>query len=353
MRKVLVLYRTLPQYRVEFYDLLKDELQTKGVELQLIYGDTHFDSRRDTAHISWGTFRRNKVFKAGPIELIWQPCLKEVRSVDLVIVEQANKLLINYYLIIQKIFSKKKVAFWGHGLDLQAPKKSAANRFKRIFINKPSWWFAYTEGVKNFLIDSGFEKDKITVVQNAINTRKMCEDFNAITNEEAMALKNKLGINEDEKVFIYCGALVPYKRIDFLLDAADELAKINYKFKFIVIGSGPMEQLITSASETRPWLIFEGPKFGREKCVYFKFTDIFLHPGAMGLAILDSFAFKTPLITAKDEFHGPEIEYIENGYNGFVTENDLNAYVNTVASLLDDPKKICTIKNNCSNLVNK
>ena len=38
MKKVTILYKYLPQWRVDFFNRLKDSLQIEGIELSLIYG---------------------------------------------------------------------------------------------------------------------------------------------------------------------------------------------------------------------------------------------------------------------------------------------------------------------------
>ena len=41
-----------------------------------------------------------------------------------------------------------------------------------------------------------------------------------------------------------------------------------------------------------------------------------LLPGAVGLGVLDSFAFDVPLVTVDLPYHGPEIDYVRDGENG-------------------------------------
>lgn len=67
---------------------------------------------------------------------------------------------------------------------------------------------------------------------------------------------------------------------------------------------------------------------------YFKIAAVQIMPGAVGLGILDSFAMETPLITTVQDFHGPEISYLENGKNGVITKNDIEEYSNAVVKLL-------------------
>ena len=97
MKKVVIIYRTLFQYRKEFYTQLRHALLEHNVELSIIYGkldSAEFKTRNDQIDLEWGKFIKNKVFSIGDKELIWQPCLKDLKDADMVIVEQANKLFI-------------------------------------------------------------------------------------------------------------------------------------------------------------------------------------------------------------------------------------------------------------------
>ena len=50
--------------------------------------------------------------------------LARMTPVDLVIVEQANKLLLNLVLILGRSAGSRRVAFWGHGKDFQAARSN-------------------------------------------------------------------------------------------------------------------------------------------------------------------------------------------------------------------------------------
>ncbi len=347
MFKVLILYKSLPQYRISFFDLLRQELYKNGILLELIYGDADLSGKDDCVTNEWGIFKRNKYLNIGITKLTWQPCLNEIKSADLVIVEQADRLLINYILIFRRIFNNKKFAFWGHGLNKLAKDYSISNLFKRLYINHCDWWFAYTNGIKAFLVQNGYPDNRITCVQNAIDTQKMNNEYTSISEEELNIIRREYDIQKDETILIYCGALYKEKRIDFLIETIDEIVKRTKKVKLVVLGGGQDENIIKEAALTRPYLIYVGPKFGYEKAKFFKLSSLFLLPGAMGLAILDSFAFETPIVTTKYPFHGPELEYLIPGKNGIITENKISCYIDSVVDLLKDKAKIREITENC------
>ena len=172
MKEIVIITKLLPQYRSEFFCLLKEELLKNDIGLEVIYGKDKNSkaSKNDEVELEWAKYIPNKTFKFFNTELIWQPCLREIKDKDFVIVENANKLLLNYYLILARKFSKYKLAYWGHGRNLQENINSWPNKFKYLFLNKCDWWFGYTNGTKNFLVQRNYPLNKITVVQNAINT---------------------------------------------------------------------------------------------------------------------------------------------------------------------------------------
>jgi L-malate glycosyltransferase len=67
-------------------------------------------------------------------------------------------------------------------------------------------------------------------------------------------------------------------------------------------------------------------------------ADVFLLPGAVGLAILDSFAAGLPLLTTELSTHGPEISYLSNGSNGLITPHQVRCYADATIKLLQDPQ---------------
>ncbi|MCU0389772.1 MAG: glycosyltransferase family 4 protein [Thermoflexibacter sp.] len=348
MKKVVILYRFLPHYRVEFYNKLRATLLTEGIELHLIYGKSKNKQalKQNEVDLPWAKYVPHSVFDLFGINFIWQPYLKHIKNADLVIVEQANRLLFNYILMFYKPFRKFKLAFWGHGRNRQLEEQSFPNQFKRKFIKACDWWFSYTEGVKKYVIESGFDENRITVVQNAIDTINLSKHYDIIPETETEALRKKLNITTNH-VCLFCGAIYKEKRIDFLLKACDKIKEQIPDFVMIVLGSGEDMTLIKDAQKSRPWLHFEGNKFGLERLPYFKISSLVLMPGLVGLVILDCLATKTPLVTTKYPFHSPEVEYLINGENGIITANNLNDYVSAIVETIKDEEKLAHLIEGC------
>lgn len=345
MKKVMIIYKFLPEYRVDFYQQLRNKLLACGIELYLVYGKFNKTDalRKNEVEIDWAQYLPNRRFYVGRKELLWQPCLKYLKDKDLIIVQPENGLLLNYYLMFSRYFSRYKLAFWGHVNNMQDDPKSAGNRFKRFFITKCDRWFGYTKSANDFLIQNNYPPNKITVVQNAIDTVALRRYYAQIAPEEVSAVKSRLGIT-GRNIGIYCGGMYPDKDFDFILQTCLRVKKNVPDFHMLFIGSGIEASKITEAARGRDWIHYIGPKFGKERVVYFKISALQIMPRLVGLCILDSFAMETPIITTENPFHGPEIDYLENGINGIMTKDNLDEYSEKIIELLKTKKYLQLIE---------
>jgi glycosyltransferase involved in cell wall biosynthesis len=229
------------------------------------------------------------------------------------------------------------LAFWSHVRNRQSDINSIRNRFKYLYIKRCDWWFAYTEGEKQFLVERNFSADKITIVQNAIDTVKLHNYYVNINQIETDKLKESLRISGSHTA-IYCGAMYPEKRLDFILEVCYLVKKEIQDFNMIFIGSGIEAYKIEEASKKYNWIHYLGSKFGEERVIYFKISMLQIMPGAIGLGILDSFAMETPIVTTDNPNHGPEVEYLQNGINGIIVKDNLSDYSRAITDIFKNEK---------------
>jgi L-malate glycosyltransferase len=329
-KQVTIIVRFLPQYRVDFFNGLRLALSNRGICLDLIYGKNSEVSRGDEVDLEWATALKNRTCRFGEVELYWQSVPKRVRQSDLVILMQENKMLNNYALLWKSLFNnRRRLAFWDHGMNLQAESNSLGNRFKRLYSTKVDWWFAYTEGVKQFVRQIGFPEQRITVVENAIDTRALVRESAKIGSHELDAFRRQSGLGSGP-LGIYCGGMYKEKRIEFLLQACEAVRQRVPTFEMIFLGTGTDAPLVKAFCSRHQWAHYPGPLFGLARIPYFKVANVFLMPGALGLVILDAFALETPLVTTSFPYHGPEFEYLRHGENGILTADNLDDYVSGV-----------------------
>jgi glycosyltransferase involved in cell wall biosynthesis len=329
--RVLIAQKSLPQYRVPFFDELRRRLAGDGIDLQLVHGlptprDAH---RRDRGELRWALRRQNRVLSIGGLELVWQPCLADVRSADLVVVEQASRLLVNYVLLGRQAAGRGKVAFWGHGANLQPRTANASSEWlKRQLSRLPHWWFAYTEGGKDRVTSTGYPAERVTVVQNAQDTERLSAAVAAVTQGERDRFRAEHGLGEGP-VGLFLGSLSKDKRVDFLLESCARIAAQAPGFRLLVAGDGEELPRVLDAAGSVAWLRTVGRIDGlHERAVLLSIADGLLMPGAVGLVVLDGFAAGVPLVATAVDSHGPEMEYVRNGTNGVIAPDpdDAAAY---------------------------
>ncbi|MGF1522993.1 MAG: glycosyltransferase family 4 protein [Leptolyngbyaceae cyanobacterium] len=337
-KHVLFLCKSLPHYRKPFFEQLKDKLDDSNVELSLVYGDGGDSDRKkqDLVHVSWGYFVPNKIIKIYGKELYWQPVTQYVKDKDLIVVEQASKLLINYYIQFLQSLGLIKLAFWGHGRNFQADKSHAiAESIKKTVSNHAHWWFVYNERSQKVIEKLGFDETRITSFENSIDTRALRVSLGKVSDEDRTVIRQKYNL-KGQNICLFCGSLYEYKNLPFLFKSADLIRQQVKDFELLIVGSGPQRQYVEEMAGKHDWIRYLGPLFGREKVEVFSISRLYLMPGLVGLGILDSFALEVPLVTTDIPNHSPEISYLDNGVNGLMTHNDVFQYSNAVVSLLRD-----------------
>lgn len=339
MKTVLLIQAFLPHYRMSFFERLHEALGLEGIRLRIAYGRQRgaYGNGYSGTHpaLPFAVRKRNVWLLNG--RLLVQPVLREILRAELVIVEQANKHLVNYLLLVLSCLGIKKVAFWGHGWNRQQPDgRSLSERVKTRLVRFPDWWFAYTDSTARYLKEKGVRADVITVVQNSLDLKRFQAQLSAVTDLHLHQARAGMGIPPDALVGLYCGRLYRDKDIPFLMRAAREIRARIPHFHLVIIGEGPDTRIVERYAEGEAWVHHVGARFGREKAQYFRMARVVLNPGMIGLGILDAFACGLPVITTDRRTHSPEIDYLEDGRNGVMCPLVLSEYVDAAVGVLVD-----------------
>lgn len=332
---VVIYQRILPHYRVPFFDALYQECKSLGICLKVVVGNEYPGTVPKTVYVDcpWVEFRKNLYLRVMTKELVFQPFRLSDLKADAIVIEQSNRLIVNYLLLFLRGMGLVKLGLWGHGKNFQASNStSLSERLKKWLSKSYDWWFSYTESGKSVMASNGCPKDRITVVQNSIDLSDF-NDIDRIRNQEELSVGN-LVLNNRLPTGIYCGGMYEEKRIPFLIDSILKIKEEIPEFQFVFIGGGPDSSTVERFSKEHSWVEYIGPVSGPDRVKYFAFANVFLMPGLVGLAVLDSFAAGVPMITTDIGYHSPEIEYLEDAYNGYVTEDCVQSYSKAVISLL-------------------
>jgi glycosyltransferase involved in cell wall biosynthesis len=324
--RVLIIYRYIPQYRRDFYQLLREDLARRNIELDLVHGDPlgEDSSKGDESHIEWAHWIRNRALGSRTRPLVWQPALPFARKADLVIVEQASKLLVNSVLLAWARAGGPPVAFWGHGANLQSDGSMlsrASEAVKRLQTRSAAWMFAYTEDSRERARSAGLPADRITVVQNAVDTGSLAAEVECITPDQLAYARAQRCLG-DGPIALFMGSHYAEKKLDLLVSVADKAHRHIDDFQLIIAGQGPLTNSIRAQVQGMPWVHVVGRASGPEKALLLGLADIMLNPGLVGLAVLDAFAAGVPVITGSNARHSPEIAYVVSGVNGEIVASD-------------------------------
>lgn len=338
MSCVVIFQRRLTTYRVPLFEALRALLAEADVELKVIYGPPGpgESARQDTGCLPWGVEVPVRYMKIGRNRLVWHNLLwQSMLSADLVILAQENALLANYPILLSRRLRKRPVAFWGHGANFQGVAESLRERFKGWMSRQVDWWFAYTALSAERVANLGFPPQRITNLNNAVQTGESVRWRNEITAEEKLALRDYLGLS-GSNAGVFLGSLAEEKRLDFLFAAADKIRGKVKNFELVLIGDGPLREMVRAEVDRRPWARWVGAQHGRAKILYLSMGKMMLNPGMVGLGILDSFVMGQPTITTDCGLHSPEIAYLESGRNGLMTENQVESYAIAASELFKD-----------------
>lgn len=341
---VVVVQRRMTHYRVPLFERLREQLAARGMALRVLYGEGTAEERekQDEAELAWGEKLDTAYLCGGRV--CWQPFMAAANGADLVVVTPENKLVAN--LIPQFFAPQVRIGLWGHGGNLQGDPESLRERFKRVVARHADWWFGYTGMSVPLILESGFPRERITVLDNAVDTGELAALRRGVQQHDLEALRESLGL-AGRRVGVFVGSLYPEKRIGFLLESALAVRRRVPDFELLVIGAGPLAEEVERFCAQHAWARYLGPRKGRAKVEAVALGQVMLNPGLVGLGILDSFVCRVPMFTTDCGIHSPEIAYLENGHNGVMTANTLESYAEAVVQGLGHPPTLELLQAGC------
>jgi glycosyltransferase involved in cell wall biosynthesis len=352
-REVVVIQQYVPKYRAPFFRELTAALASRQVRLQVVAGRPSANqAARGDAATEGFIPARSLTIGMGTREISVRLPGEALQAADLVIVEQALRNLETYWLFAGARLGAAPVALWGHGRAGVKKRTRLEERVKRMLTNRAHWFFAYTDEGARYISARGFPSDRITIVRNTIDTAELDLARRSLSDAEANEFARDHCLT-DRPVAIYVGSLDAHKRIEFLVHAGAKVQEEIPDFVLVVAGDGPARGPIEDAGSETGWLRYLGRADTRTKALLSRVSQLMMMPGGVGLAVVDAFVMKTPLVTTAWPFHGPEFEYLQNGWNGVVAENEIEAYADAVTSLLRNPSRLLRLRKGCETSASK
>ena len=163
----LLLCETTPE-QFGFFELLRGELRSRGIELRLVVACTGNDDTGAPARLPWAEHRSPRTFDLVKRTLVWQPGFDIATTSELIITEYGSRQLFNTVLALGQSTLRTRHCFWGD----QAQSSSVGDEqlpraYLRRLTAKAHWLFACTAGMANAAAACGMAPDRITTLQSA------------------------------------------------------------------------------------------------------------------------------------------------------------------------------------------
>ncbi len=314
MTRVLLLHgKAIPHYRVPIYGYLSNYLKKYDFDLVV----TSKGIQPDNPHPIEFKYEEMHISVFSIARLIAR------RQIDVVIlfVDMGHLYLFPTYLITKGLL-RRKMIYWGQGLDLAKPQaiKNFAYVIEHMLCDSI---ILYAEHLKKY-ISPRFHK-KTFVANNTL-----CFGYPGLSAEGRDKILAKYGIRTRKNI-ICVGRLQKRKRLEHLVAVHAYMNRPDVGL--ILVGpdtDGVLKQI------DGPDIYKIGPVYGAEKFDLLSAADVFCLPGAVGLSIVDAFHCGLPIVTEEGD-ESAEMMYLRDGENGFVVpRGDVAEMAGKLLLLLDD-----------------
>lgn len=185
-----------------------------------------------------------------------------------------------------------------------------------------------SHATKNSLInDFGVKDNKIEILYNGVDIKK----FDSI---------NATKVQDNQIIFV--GRLAPHKHVDDLINVINNIKNNYTSIKLVVVGKGEEKNKLTKLVETlnlSEFVDFKENLTDEELICEMKKSTLLVLPSTregFGMVLAEANCCKKPVVTYVS---GGTVEVVENGYNGFlVDEENVEELTKRIAQILEDKK---------------
>lgn len=209
----------------------------------------------------------------------------------------------------------------------------------KLIVNEKIYGFGQSKNI--FIIPTGIDLTRFS-------THKMLK-------KERLEFREKLGLHEDDFVYLYLGRTSREKQIDVIIDAFDNACYDIPNARLLIVGGGPeydelVEQAKTKRSKDK--IIFTGLINMADVPSYYQIGDIFVNASqseTQGLTYIEALASALPVLVQSDPcFDG----VIENYYNGIIFDG-IDDLSKNMKEILKAPETLKAIKKNTASTTKK
>lgn len=334
IQRVAIFQDGIPRYRWAFFEALYSMGLNENISY-VVYSakpvEGNVDEFFQVVHIS------NRVINLGRLTR-WHTKLDESQTPDIVILEQAlhNPLLLWRFLLRRP--HNITTYLWGHGGYWTRRNNWLQEKVLWYVIRRADHFLAYTDGGMEILRAHRYPIDRITVLSNSVDTKRIMNDTKDLTSVKHSEWLYKHDIHSSH-IGCFIGEFTAAKDLPFLISALVQIRSRISDFEFIFFGGEAGLSQIETALKEYPWIKYGGVADSKIKAHLSHAGAVILNPGRVGLIAVDSMAMGAPIVTRKlKDIHAPEFEYLEHPHSILIAENDLDSYVTQSVALLNNPQ---------------
>ncbi|MCA9304081.1 MAG: glycosyltransferase [Phycisphaerales bacterium] len=287
-----------------------------------------------------GRFRKIRGWWPGPFLLQPGAVLAAIGSrYDTLVLLGDSKWPTTWLAAIAGRLRGKRVLMWTHGWLRE--EYGLQRRFRDRFYKLASGLLLYHNRAKSIGIAHGFRPERMHVIYNSLDTKAQRAVADEITDAQVAELRSSaFPGSEGTPIVVSVTRLLPEKKLDQLIDAAAVLKERGSPINVMIAGDGPeRERLEAQARDKGVRVHFAGAVYDeRVLGTMFRSADLTVMPGAIGLLVMHSLVFGTPVVSHNNfDRQGPEYEAIVEGVTGgFFEEDSVESLADAIAKWTSD-----------------
>lgn len=176
-------------------------------------------------------------------------------------------------------------------------------------------------------------KGDVTVIKNGAGFDKV-----KLSKTQKAGVKSELGFKKDEKLVLFVGLMIEYKRVEFLIRAFSHAAESGFDGKLLLMGDGPDRAKFEEVAKKlglSDRVVFLGRVTDREKVrKYYEASDLFVIASIFDndpLVVVEAACCSVPSIAIKNTGASNRIV---NGVNGFTADDDIEKFGDKIAEVM-------------------
>jgi glycosyltransferase involved in cell wall biosynthesis len=344
---VLVLQEQVPPYRAPFFRLLTNELGNRDLDLCVA-------SSSVLPGIDELGFRHRRVLLSRSGLPVLETVYRE-RPAVLVLPHSARFAPLAAATRFLQSWGRKQV-LWGMGMARRygvaterdshrygeasgRDSRPAAEAVRRLMLSTCDHYLSYTEISTTNVANRGYNAEKITTLNNAVEALATPEQALAAQRVPLQALLVASLVGDKE----------PLRAVAIV----DQLRQLASSATLHIVGDGPLRSECAQAAIEHEWVFYHGPIRGHRLRELALASDIAIIPGRVGLAVLEMASAGLPTATFAVSLHGAEIAYLKDGINGLFLSEGINVAAKELAALLTARQALERMRNEAIITANK